>query len=113
VRSSEINPYDGYTIDDWNWEFLRRNHRYKRAYKTVQWLKARLDRKAVTASASFTAFGMQLRFRRVDRGNGWEWCYQGKLKHPIYLKDLSSPDNPSSRRYKGKFIQKAKTHHAD
>jgi hypothetical protein len=96
-------------IDDWNWEFLRRNQRYKRAYKAVQWLKARLDRKAFTARVSFTAFGMQFRFRRIDRGNGWEWRYQPNGKQPIYfLNDLSSPDNPSSRRYKGKLIKKLK-----
>jgi hypothetical protein len=108
VRSSHSNPYAGYTIDDWNWEFLKRNQRYKRAYKAVQWLKARLDRKALNGPVCFIAFGIQFRFRRVDRGSGWEWCYQRNGKHPIYLNDLSSPDNPSSRRYKGKLIKKLK-----
>jgi hypothetical protein len=81
VRNAQNNDYAGYTIDDWNWEFLKRNECYKRAYKAVQWLKARLDRKALTVAVSFTAFGKQFRFARVDRGNGWEWCYQrnGKL----------------------------------
>jgi hypothetical protein len=52
---------------------------------------------------------MQFRFRRIDRGNGWEWRYQPNGKQPIYfLNDLSSPDNPSSRRYKGKLIKKLK-----
>lgn len=102
------NPYANYHIDDWNWEFLRRNQRYKRAYKAVQWLKARLDRNFFTSAARFTAFGMRFRFSRLDRGNGWEWRYQRNGKHPIYLNDLSSPDNPSSRRYKGKLIKKLK-----
>jgi len=112
MRTSQNNPYAGYTIDDWNWEFLKRNRRYKKAYKAVQWLKARLDRKAFFVAASFStfgnAFGQQFRFTRVDRRNGWEWRYKGNGKKPIYLNDLSSPDNPSSRRYKGKLIKKLK-----
>jgi hypothetical protein len=51
---------------------------------------------------------MRFRFSRLDRGNGWEWRYQRNGKQPIYLNDLSSPDNPSSRRYKGKLIKKLK-----
>ena len=35
------NPYANYLIDDWNWEFLRRNRRHRRAYKAVQWVIAR------------------------------------------------------------------------
>src|SRR5215813_10618319 len=95
MRTSQNNPYAGYAIDDWNWEFLRRNTRYKRAYKAVQWLKARLERKAFLVAASFStfgnAFGQQLRFTRVDRGNGWEWRYKPNGKQSIYLNDLSSP----------------------
>ena len=117
MRCSQNNPYAGYTIDDWNWEFLKRNQRYKKAYKAIQWLKARLDKKAVTVTASFStfgnAFGQQFRFTRVDRRNGWEWRYQPNGKKPVYLNDLSSPDNPSSRRYKGKLIKKARSCHAD
>src|SRR5262249_14583840 len=108
MRTSQNNPYAGYTIDDWNWEFLKRNQRYKRAYKAVQWLKARLDRKFFSSTAYFSAFGMRFRFRRIQRGNGWELVYQRNRKQPIYLNDLSSPDNPSSRRYKGKLIKKLK-----
>jgi hypothetical protein len=84
VATDTENPYANYHIDDWNWEFLRRNQRYKRAYKAVQWLKARLDRKAFTVNVCFGAFGRQLRFVRVDRGNGWEWIYRGKVNTPIY-----------------------------
>jgi hypothetical protein len=112
MRTSQNNPYAGYTIDDWNWEFLKRNQRYKKAYKAVQWVKARLDRKAFFVAASLStfgnAFGQQFRFTRVDRGNGCEWCYRGNGKQPIYLNDLSSRDNPSWRRYKGKLIKKLK-----
>jgi hypothetical protein len=108
VTTHTENLYANYTLDDWNWEFLKRNQRYKKAYKAVQWLKARLDRKVFTGALCFSAFGQRYRFTRVDKGNGWEWCYQRNGKKPIYLKDLSSPDNPSSRRYKGKLIKRLK-----
>jgi hypothetical protein len=45
VATNRENLYANYTLDDWNWEFLKRNPRYKKAYKAVQWLKARLDKK--------------------------------------------------------------------
>ena len=51
------NPYVNYHIDDWNWEFLKRNERYKRAYKAVQWLKAKVDRNFFTSDANFTHLG--------------------------------------------------------
>jgi hypothetical protein len=40
VATDTENPYANYHIDDWNWEFLKRNSRYRKAYKAVQWLKA-------------------------------------------------------------------------
>jgi hypothetical protein len=108
MRRSHNNPYTGYTIDDWNWEFLKRNTRYRRLYKGVQRLKAWLDNKGFAPVASLTVFGRPFRFERNNRGNGWEWRYQPNGKKPIYLNDLSSPDNPSSRRYKGKLIKELK-----
>ena len=108
MRSSHNNPYAGYTIDDWNWEFLKRNTRYRRLYKAVQRFKARLDKKGPAPAVSFTVFGRAFQFERHDRGNGWEWRYKPNGKKAIYLNDLSSPDNPSSRRYKSKLIKKLK-----
>jgi hypothetical protein len=108
MRSSHNNPYAGYTIDDWNWEFLKRNTRYRRLYKAVQRFKARLYKREFARVASFTVFGKPFQFERNDRGNGCEWRYKPNGKKPIYLNDLSSPDNPSSRRYKGKLIKKLK-----
>jgi len=35
-------------------------------------------------------------------------CYPPNGEKPFYLNDLSSPDNPSSRRYIGKLIKKIK-----
>ena len=35
------DPYKGYTIADWKWEFLRRNPRYIKAYRAIEWLKRR------------------------------------------------------------------------
>jgi hypothetical protein len=108
MRSSHNNPYTGYTIDDWNWEFLKRNTRYRRLYKAVQRFKGWLDKKGFAPVASFTVFGRPFQFERNDRGYGWEWRYKPNGKKPIYLNDFSSPDNPSSRRYKGKLIKKLK-----
>jgi hypothetical protein len=103
-----VSTEDFFTLDDWNWEFLRRNRRYKKAYKAVQWIKKRLDGSSGRTEVTFNAFGSCSRFLLADRGNGREWCYYGQAGHPIYLNDLSSPDNPSSRRYKGKLIKKLK-----
>jgi len=47
VRSSPNNPYAGYTIDNWNWEFLKRNTRYRRLYKAVQRFKGWLQKKVL------------------------------------------------------------------
>ena len=32
------DPYRSYDIDDWKWEFLRRNPRYRRVGRAVEWL---------------------------------------------------------------------------
>jgi hypothetical protein len=89
VATHTENPYANYHIDDWNWEFLKRNRRYRRAYKAVQRFKAWLEKEGFARVASFTVFGRRFRFERVDnRGNGWEWRYQPNGKQPIYLNDL-------------------------
>jgi hypothetical protein len=98
------NPYLGCQLDDWSWEFLRRNTRYIKAYESVQRLKARLDRES-RHFISFALFRIEYRFVRTNRGNGWEWRYERPGKHPIHLNDLPSPDS-SSRRYKGKLLKK-------
>ncbi len=32
------DPYRSYDIDDWRWEFLRRNPHYKKAHQDIEWL---------------------------------------------------------------------------
>jgi hypothetical protein len=82
VGNSQHNDYAGYTVDDWNWEFLKRNSRYIRLYKGVQRFKTWLGKKGFAPIASFTVFGKQFQFERDERSNGSEWCYKpnGKLK---------------------------------
>jgi hypothetical protein len=41
MRASRKDPYEKYTIADWKWEFLRRNSRYRRAYRAIERLKRR------------------------------------------------------------------------
>jgi hypothetical protein len=78
------DPYSDYDLDDWQWEFLRRNPRYIKAYKAVEWLKKRLNKKKgkVKRSASFNAFGIQCSFswRRHGEDEVWYedwWVYYG------------------------------------
>lgn len=48
--------FDNYGIADWKWEFLRRNSRYQKAYRAVEWLKKRARRENV--SPFFKGFGL-------------------------------------------------------
>ena len=50
MGKEQKDPYKSYTISDWKWEFLRRNPRYIKAYRAVEWLKRRPNR-------SFIGFG--------------------------------------------------------
>src|SRR5262249_54009344 len=77
-------PYTNYDLDDWQWEFLRRNPRYIKAYKAVEWLKKRLNKKKeeINRSATFNAFGIQCSFcwRRHGEDDVWyedRWVYHG------------------------------------
>ena len=36
VASKKKDPYADYDLDDWQWEFLRRNKRYRRRYRAIQ-----------------------------------------------------------------------------
>jgi len=56
VPKNEQKPHDNYSINDWNWEFLRRNPRYRSACKAIEWLKQRGRRK--NTSLFFKGFGL-------------------------------------------------------
>src|SRR5262249_19001142 len=79
----EKDPYSTYDLDDWQWEFLRRNPRYIKAYKAVEWLKKRLNKKKdqVNRRATFNAFGIRCSFswHRHGEGEVWyeDWIYYG------------------------------------
>jgi len=56
------DPYSSYDIDDWKWEFLRRNPRYRRAARAIEWLRR-------TTSAHLKGFGIQrlLAYKKLER----------------------------------------------
>ncbi len=71
MQKSRQDPYARYDIDDWKWEFLRRNPRYIRAYKAVEWLKMRLSKHYSRGHISLNAFGLLCRFSSVQIGKQW------------------------------------------
>ncbi len=75
------DPYSTYDLDDWQWEFLRRNPRYKRRYRAVQRAKERgwgfeVDEEFVFIAENWASdLCRQLSLcnpRRVDDPNGHE-----------------------------------------
>jgi hypothetical protein len=85
VVPTDKDPYSNYDLDDWQWEFLRRNPRYIRAYRAVK--------------------------RGEERGWGWEiendfmftadtWVLELrshlKLSNPPTVDDPESGDDPVS-----------------
>jgi hypothetical protein len=77
------DPYSNYDLDDCQWEFLRRNRRYIKAYKAIEWLKKRLNKKKEKdrRAGTFNAFGVQCSFswRRHGEDEVWyeHWVYHG------------------------------------
>jgi len=111
------DPYRSYDIDDWKWEFLRRNSRYKKKYRAIEWLKRRLSKSSSGSKGSFRAFGLRCSFSYVLRSKGGdEWHFDHSA---IYRKkgieqrsgdqytflDIPSPDAPSTE-YKKKVLRK-------
>src|SRR5262245_4347940 len=80
---TDTDPYANYDLDDWQWEFLRRNPRYIKAYKAVEWLKKRLNKKKnkIERNANFNAFGICCSFswHRHGEDEVWyeDWVYYG------------------------------------
>src|SRR5215831_20756008 len=76
------DPYSNYDLN-WQWEFLRRNPRYIKAYKAIEWLKKRLNKKKeeINRSATFNAFGVECSFHWIRTGEDevWyeRWVYHG------------------------------------
>jgi hypothetical protein len=110
----DTDPYSNYDLDDWQWEFLRRNPRYIKAYKAVEWLKKRLDKNTPRfQNGSFKAFGVSCHFSRVHAAQRFVWSYEekwtdhdGSFTSGWYL-DLPSP-SASSDKYKTKILRMGK-----
>jgi hypothetical protein len=115
------DPYSNYDLDDWQWEFLRRNPRYLKAYKASEWLKKRLNNKKekqVPRFWIFTAFGVQCAFRWISSSSGYKgWVYDGSSyrtkTRQAYRNDAASGSfldlpspSASSEHYKKKFLRK-------
>jgi len=80
MPESSRDPYEGYTIAQWKWEFLRRNSRYRRAYQALEWLKKK----------PYQRFGG---FRRVARYfELLHWLQQQLGLDPEVIQGLPSPD---------------------
>src|SRR5262245_53314608 len=121
ASQEEKDPCSTYDLDDWQWEFLRRNPRYIKAYKAVEWLKKRLDRKRdLRGSGFFRAFGLLYHFSWTgmvsDSGYYEGWMYHGSSHRTkgngVYNNDAASGSflnlpspSASSADYK-KFIGK-------
>jgi hypothetical protein len=118
------DPYSNYDLDDWQWEFLRRNPRYIKAYKAIEWLKKRLNKtkeKRDRRAGTFNAFGVQCSFQWIYFSNGeynYEgWVYRGSTYESktrgVYRNDaasgsfldLPSPSD-SAKHYKEKLLKK-------
>jgi hypothetical protein len=109
------DPYSDYDLDDWQWEFLRRNPRYIKAYKGVEWLKKRLDKNTPRVqNGSFKAFGVSCHFSKdYLTAQRFVWKYEekwtdhdGSFTSGWYL-DLPSP-SASSDEYKAKILRMRK-----
>src|SRR6516164_5960017 len=88
------DPYSNYDRDDWEWEFLRRNKRYKLRYRAVQRAKERrwgfeVDEEFVSIAENWAAdLCRQLSLcnpSRIDDPNGRE--YFGLLPNPDLPRD--------------------------
>jgi len=66
------DPYRSYDIDDWKWEFIRRNLRYIRAYEAIEWLKRR-------KGGWFRGFGLYMALHPNNLKN--------QLQHQLSLRD--------------------------
>jgi hypothetical protein len=114
--TKDKDHYSNYDLDDWQWEFLRRNRGYKRAYKVVEWLKKRLEKKTASPSGggkSFVAFGTSYWFSPVFLSDRLVWRYdekwtgdEGDMELGWYL-DLPSPQ-ASFQEYKEKILRMRK-----
>lgn len=114
--AKEKGRYSGYDIDDWEWEFLRRNTRYCKAYRAVEWLKKRLHKRSLDKKnfdVSFSLFGIRYSFHQILdfpqlKFQGWQ--YDGSIaflknrvlqRHGSHETVLFLPDpNGSAEDYK-------------
>jgi hypothetical protein len=88
------DPYANYDLDDWQWEFLRRNERYRRLYRAVQRAKERGWFREVDGDCEWLAedWGQRIRERLALR-------FPPPVNDPDYegddYKTLPSPNIPS------------------
>ena len=84
MPKSKQAPYVSYGIDDWKWEFLRRNKHYKRAYRAIDWLQQRFPN-------GFKGFGLLDHVHALNLSNRLkDRCGLGLPKLKEELKGQSS-----------------------
>lgn len=88
------DPYKGYTIADWKWEFLRRNPRYIKAYRAIEWLKRRKN-------GCFFGFGRVARHLELLRWLGQQLGLDPEvIQEQTFLANewsLPAPDMPAHK----------------
>jgi Family of unknown function (DUF6499) len=116
VKQQQQAPYATYDLDDWQWEFLRRNPRYLKAYKAIEWLRKRPDKNTPRFHRGFfKALGVHCSFswiKTVTEYEDWRYDYEG-WRYDAYTNDvasgllyLPSPDS-TAREYKERLLKKA------
>jgi hypothetical protein len=92
MPKAQKRSVDDYTLADWKWEFLRRTPQYRKAYKAVEWLKKRAQRK--NGSPSVKGFGLVEAVHLLNLINRVQKLLS--LNHPP-LKDELKDDSRSYR----------------
>src|SRR6516162_6075751 len=81
----EKDPYSNYDLYDWQWEFLRRNGRYRLRYRAIQRAKERQ-----------WGFDHEEKFLFIAENWAMELCEQLSLRNPPTIDDPDSYDHRDS-----------------
>ena len=92
MGKQQKDPYKSYTINDWKWEFLRRNPRYKRAYRATEWLKRRQNGRFIGFGRVVRHLDLLASLQQQLGINPELTCKQGSTSEW----SLPSPDTPAS-----------------
>src|SRR5215831_6557764 len=92
------DPYSNYDLNDWQWEFLRRNPRYRRRYRAVQRAKDRKWGYEFEGKFVFLAEVWAIELRRL-----LSLCNPPRKGDPDSFDDSISLPNPDFPRHEFKY----------